>query len=102
MHKTRLIQNMKAKYTSNAKTKTRRGEREVTKSLEALFTTKEGDYPSILKIAGTTPKNAWIRSKFLSRHFKSLQFECQYKVIRSIPTLFKSARIGPIVFQTLF
>ena len=28
MHKTRLTQNMKAKYTSNAKTKTRREERE--------------------------------------------------------------------------
>ena len=28
MHKTRLIQNMKAKHTSNAKAKTRRGERE--------------------------------------------------------------------------
>ena len=27
MHKTRLTQNMKAKHTSNAKTKTRRGER---------------------------------------------------------------------------
>ena len=28
MHKTRLTQNIKAKHTSNAKTKTRRGERE--------------------------------------------------------------------------
>ena len=28
IHKTRLTQNMKAKHTSNAKTKTRRGERE--------------------------------------------------------------------------
>ena len=28
MHKTKLTQNMKAKYTSNAKTKTRRRERE--------------------------------------------------------------------------
>ena len=28
MHKTRLTQNMKAKHTSNAKTKTRRRERE--------------------------------------------------------------------------
>ena len=28
MHKTRLTQNTKAKHTSNAKTKTRRGERE--------------------------------------------------------------------------
>ena len=28
MHKTRLTQNKKAKHTSNAKTKTRRGERE--------------------------------------------------------------------------
>ena len=28
MHKTRLTQNMKAEHTSNAKTKTRRGERE--------------------------------------------------------------------------
>ena len=28
MHKTRLTQNMKAKHTSNAKTKTRREERE--------------------------------------------------------------------------
>ena len=28
MHKTRPTQNMKAKHTSNAKTKTRRGERE--------------------------------------------------------------------------
>ena len=38
MHKTRLTQNMKAKHTSNAKTKTRKGEREkVTKSLEAFF-----------------------------------------------------------------
>ena len=27
-YKTRLTQNIKAKYTSNAKTKTRRGERE--------------------------------------------------------------------------
>ena len=27
-HKIRLTQNIKAKYTSNAKTKTRRGERE--------------------------------------------------------------------------
>ena len=27
-HKTRLTQNMKSKHTSNAKTKTRRGERE--------------------------------------------------------------------------
>ena len=27
MHKTRLTQNKKAKHTSNAKTKTRRGER---------------------------------------------------------------------------
>ena len=34
MHKTRLAQNTKAKHTSNAKTKTRRGEREtVTESL---------------------------------------------------------------------
>ena len=38
MHKTRLTQNMKAKHTSNAKTKTRRGERElVIESLGALF-----------------------------------------------------------------
>ena len=38
MHKTRLTQNTKAKHTSNAKTKTRRGEREkVTKSLGAFF-----------------------------------------------------------------
>ena len=38
MHETRLTQNMKAKHTSNAKTKTRRGEREkVTESLGALF-----------------------------------------------------------------
>ena len=38
MHKTRLTQNMKAKHTSNAKTKTRKGEREkVTKSLGAFF-----------------------------------------------------------------
>ena len=28
MHKTRLTQNMKAKYTSNAKSKRRRGDRE--------------------------------------------------------------------------
>ena len=28
MHKTKLTQNMKAKHTSNAKTKRRRGERE--------------------------------------------------------------------------
>ena len=28
MHKTKLTQNMKAKYTSNAKTKTRRRKRE--------------------------------------------------------------------------
>ena len=28
MHKTRLTQNQKAKHTSNAKSKTRRGERE--------------------------------------------------------------------------
>ena len=28
MHKTRLTQNIKAKHTSNAKSKTRRGERE--------------------------------------------------------------------------
>ena len=28
MHKTRLTQNMNAKYTSNVKTKTRRGKRE--------------------------------------------------------------------------
>ena len=28
MHKTSMTQNMKAKHTSNAKTKTRRGERE--------------------------------------------------------------------------
>ena len=34
MHKTRLSQNMKARHTSNAKTKIRRGEREkVTESL---------------------------------------------------------------------
>ena len=34
MHKTRLTQNKKAKHTSNAKTKTRRGEREtMTESL---------------------------------------------------------------------
>ena len=38
MHKTRLTQNMKAKHTSNAKTKTRKGEREkVTESLKAFF-----------------------------------------------------------------
>ena len=38
MHKTRLTQNTKAKHTSNAKTKTRRREREkVTESLEAFF-----------------------------------------------------------------
>ena len=38
MHKTRLTQNMKAKHISNAKTKTKRGEREkVTKSLGAFF-----------------------------------------------------------------
>ena len=37
-HKTRLTQNMKSKHTSNAKTKTRRGEREkVNKSLETFF-----------------------------------------------------------------
>ena len=37
MHKTRLTQNMKAKHTNNAKTKTRRGEKEkVTKSLGAF------------------------------------------------------------------
>ena len=29
MHKTRLTQNTKAKHTSNAKTKTRRGERKL-------------------------------------------------------------------------
>ena len=41
MHKTRLILNKKAKHTSNAKSKTRRGERErkkkVTKSFGAFF-----------------------------------------------------------------
>ena len=38
MHKTRLTQNNKAKHTSNAKTKTRKGEREeVIESLGALF-----------------------------------------------------------------
>ena len=38
MHKTRLTQNKKEKHTSNAKSKTRRGEREkVTKSLGAFF-----------------------------------------------------------------
>ena len=38
MHKTRLTQNKKAKHPSNAKTKTRKGEREkVTKSLGAFF-----------------------------------------------------------------
>ena len=38
MHKTRLTQNNKAKHTSNAKTKTRRGGREeVTESLGAIF-----------------------------------------------------------------
>ena len=39
-HKTKLTRNMKAKHTSNAKTKTRKGERErekVTKSLGAFF-----------------------------------------------------------------
>ena len=38
MHKARLNQNMKAKHTSNAKIKTRKGEREkVTESLGAFF-----------------------------------------------------------------
>ena len=38
MHKTRITQNTKAKHTSNAITKTRRGEREKgTKSLCAFF-----------------------------------------------------------------
>ena len=38
MHKTRLTQNKNAKHTSNAKSKTRRREREkVTKSLGAFF-----------------------------------------------------------------
>ena len=38
MHKTRLNQNMKAKHISNAKIKTRKGEREkVTESLGAFF-----------------------------------------------------------------
>ena len=38
MHKTRLTQNKKAKHTSNAYTKTIKGEREkVTRSLEAFF-----------------------------------------------------------------
>ena len=38
MHKTRLTQNMTAKHISNAKTKTRRGEREkVTESLGVVF-----------------------------------------------------------------
>ena len=38
MHKTRPTQNTKAKYTSNAKIKTRRGKREkVTESLRAFF-----------------------------------------------------------------
>ena len=38
MHKTRLTQNKKAKHTSNAKTKTRRREREImTESLWAFF-----------------------------------------------------------------
>ena len=40
MHKTRLTRNNKAKHTSNAKTKTRKGEREreeVTKSFGAVF-----------------------------------------------------------------
>ena len=37
-HKTRLTQNMKSKHTSNAKTKTRRVDREkVTKSLRTFF-----------------------------------------------------------------
>ena len=38
MHKTRLTKNKKAKHTSNAKTKIRRGEREtMTESFGALF-----------------------------------------------------------------
>ena len=38
MHKTRLTQNIKAKHTNTAKTRTRKGEREkVTKSLGAFF-----------------------------------------------------------------
>ena len=38
LHKTRLTQNKKVKHTSNAKTKTRKGEIEkVTESLGALF-----------------------------------------------------------------
>ena len=37
-HKTKLTQNMKAKHASDAKTKTRRGEREkVNKLLRAFF-----------------------------------------------------------------
>ena len=38
LHKTRLTQNKKVKHTSNAKTKTRKGEREkVIESLGAFF-----------------------------------------------------------------
>ena len=39
MNKTKLTQNMKAKHSSNVKTKIRRGEREeeVTESLGAIF-----------------------------------------------------------------
>ena len=38
MHKTRLTQNNKEKHTSNAHTKTRRGEREeAMESLEEIF-----------------------------------------------------------------
>ena len=53
MHKTKLTQNTKAKYTSNAKIKTRRGEREkVTKSLRAFFLPHLGRMFSFSKLTG--------------------------------------------------
>ena len=53
MHKTRLTQNTKAKYTSNAKIKSRRGKREkVTESLRAFFLPHLGRMFSFSKLTG--------------------------------------------------
>ena len=76
MHKTRLTQNKKAKHTSNAKSKTRKGEREkVTKSLGPLsFHTLEESFHFA---------NPWSGGK--GEEFKPFKFERNIRALRRFP-----------------
>ena len=67
-----------------------------------VITTKKWGYPSVFKSAGIALKSIGIGSKFLSRRFKPLAFECGDRVMRTCTSAFQKRWDRSWHFQTLF